>query len=136
VTNYNTNYNVAYPVGTRPIGTQPATAYTILYNTNYNVEYPIATQPEASRPVTAYSTNYNVAYPIATQPEGNRPITSYVPGDAGAATTVLGVYFPGGAIGSPAPYVSDTVVQYWDYPDNSNYPVAVPPGGQIVVKIE
>jgi hypothetical protein len=48
----------------------------------------------------------------------------------------LGVYFPGGDVASLAPYISETEVQYWQYPDNSNYPVAVPPGGQIVVKIE
>ena len=85
-----------------------------------------------------------MAYPIATQPEANRPVTSYTPGNPGTATTVLGVYFPGGPIdlsgfagpAGTAPYVSDTVVAYYSFPDNSTYPVAVPSGGQIVVKIE
>ena len=74
----------------------------------------------------------------------NQPITSYIPGNVGSATNVLGVNFPGGPIdlsgfsgpSGIAPYIAETVVQYWQYPDNSNYPVAVPPGGQIVVKIE
>jgi hypothetical protein len=35
-----------------------------------------------------------------------------------------------------APYVPETVTNYWDYPDNANYPVTVPTGGYIVVKIE
>jgi hypothetical protein len=137
--NYNTNYNVAYPIATQPIATQPATTWT----TNYNVAYPVATQP-ATAWTTNYNTNYNVAYPIATQPEANRPVTSYTPGNTGTPSTVLGVYFPGGPIdlsgfsGSPgtAPYVSDTVIPYYTFPDNSNYPVAVPSGGQIVIKIE
>jgi hypothetical protein len=126
-----------------PEAARPVTAWTINYNTNYNVAY-----PEGTRPITAwtinYNTNYNVSYPIATQPEATRPVTAYTPGNTGTPTNVLGVYFPGGPIdlsgfsGSPgtAPYVSDTTVSYYDYPDNSNYPVAVPSGGQIVVKLE
>jgi hypothetical protein len=108
------------------------------------VAYPIANQPESGRPVTAWSTNYNVAYPIANQPEAARPVTAYTPGNAGTPTTVLGVYLPGGPVdlsgfaGNPgtAPTVSPTVVSYYDYPDNSNYPVTVPPGGQVNVTLE
>ncbi len=145
---YNTNYNTVYPIANRPEATRPATAWTINYNSNYNVVYPIATQPEAARPSTAwtvnYNTNYNVAYPIANQPEAARPVTAYTPGNAGTPTTVLGVYLPGGPVdlsgfaGNPgtAPTVSPTVVSYYDYPDNSNYPVTVPPGGQVNVTLE
>ncbi len=43
ITNYNTNYNVAYPVAN-----QPANAWTINYSPNYNVAYPIANQPEGN----------------------------------------------------------------------------------------
>jgi hypothetical protein len=133
--NYNTNYNIAYP-----IANQPATAYSILYNTNYNTVYPIANRPIANQPATAfttnYNTNYNTVYPIANQPETGRPITSYTPGNPGASTTVLGVFFPGGAVSTLAPTVSPTLVDYERFPDNANYPVAVPPGGQIVIKIE
>jgi hypothetical protein len=102
-----------YPIANRPIANQPATAFT----TNYN-------------------TNYNTVYPIANQPETGRPITSYTPGNPGASTTVLGVFFPGGAVSTLAPTVSPTLVDYERFPDNANYPVAVPPGGQIVIKIE
>ena len=143
VTAYSTNYNVAYPIANQPVANQPATAYTINYNTNYNVIYPLANQPITAW-TTNYSTNYNIAYPISNQPLANQPITSYTPGNVGSATNVLGVNFPGGPIdlsgfsgpSGIAPYIAETVVQYWQYPDNSNYPVAVPPGGQIVVKIE
>ena len=137
-----------YPIANQPEAARPATAWTINYNSNYNVVYPIATQPEAARPSTAwtvnYNTNYNVAYPIANQPEAARPVTAYTPGNAGTPTTVLGVYLPGGPVdlsgfaGNPgtAPTVSPTVVSYYDYPDNSNYPVTVPPGGQVNVTLE
>jgi hypothetical protein len=107
--------------------------------TNYNVAYPVATQPEASRPATAwttnYNTNYNVAYPIANQPETGRPVNAFTPGNPGTPATVLGVYFPGGAVDTVAPYVSATNFRHYDYPDG-NYPVAVPPGGQIVIQLE
>jgi hypothetical protein len=46
------------------------------------------------------------------------------------------VYFPGGDVASLAPTVPETVVNYWDFKDNENYPVQVPSGGQIIVKIE
>ena len=132
---YATNYNIAYPVATRPEASRPATAWT----TNYNVAYPIATQPESGRPATAwttnYSTNYNIAYPIATQPETGRPVTAYTPGNPGGSTTVLGVYFPGGGISTVAPYVPATEFKVHQFPEGS-YPVGVPPGGQIVIKLE
>jgi hypothetical protein len=123
-TNYNTNYNVAYPIATQPIAG---------YNTNYNVAYPIANQP-----IAGYNTNYNVVYPIA-----NQPIAGYNPGSPGQATNVLGVTFPGGGvsggIGQLAPTISATLVDYWKYPDSApsaTYPVTVPTGGSITVKIE
>jgi len=146
-TNYNTNYNVAYPIANRPIANQPATTWSTNYNTNYNTVYPIANRPIANQPATTwstnYNTNYNVAYPIANQPLSNQPTTAYTPGNVGQSTNVLGVTFPGGPIdtsgfgGIPgtAPTVPATAVTYWTYPDNATYPVAVPPGGQIVVTI-
>jgi len=77
-------------------------------------------------PYTAASYNTVTTYPY----------TPGSPGNPGTPTTVLGVYFPGGPAGSPAPYVAETVTNYWDYPDNATYPVTVPSGGYIVVKIE
>jgi hypothetical protein len=127
---YNANYNIAYPVAATPA------VYVINYNTNYNVAYPQGNQPESSRPVVGNNTNYNVAYPIAATPEASRPIVGYSPGVPGSPTTVLGVTFPGGAVGSLAPYVPETVVKYWDYPDYQTHPVVVPSGGEIVIKLE
>jgi hypothetical protein len=65
----------------------------------------------------------------------NPTVYPFTPGIPGTPTTVLGVYFPGGVAGV-APYVPETVVNYWDYPDNATYPVTVPTGAYIVVKIE
>jgi hypothetical protein len=86
--------------------------------------------------VTNYNTNYNTVYPISNQPIANQPLTNYVPGSVGTPVTALGVYFPGGDVSSVAPYIGETVVQYWQYPDSTSHPIPVPPGGQIVVKIE
>lgn len=114
-TAYYTNYHTYYVFQGFSVGTQPATAWTTNYNTNYNTVYPVA----------------------------NRPVTGYTPGNAGAATNVLGVTFPGGPVdlsgfgGNPgtAPTVSPTAVTYNTYPDNATYPVTVPPGGQISVTL-
>lgn len=63
------------------------------------------------------------------------------------------MFFPGGSAGNTnynpapgnvagynaatlAPYVPPTAVDTNAYPDSANYPVVVPTGGQIVVKIE
>ena len=106
--------------------------------------------------------NYNTGNPsgyqgntIANYNTGNAgTYNAPVLGNPGGNTTVLGVYFPGGAGGSAnynpapgstiagynagqlAPTVGETVTNYWAYPDNATYPVDVPVGGQIVVKIE
>ena len=128
---YNAAFNVAYNIGNQPETSRPINAYGVNYNSSYN----IGTQPATAYTIV-YSTNYNLAYPVGNTPAANYVINSYSPGAPGDPTTVLGVYFPGGSIGSSAPYVSDTVVQYWDYPDYKTHPISVPPGGQIVVKLE
>ncbi len=123
-----TGKNVSYSCS--PIPGNPI--YNVVYGANYNVVYPAATYN------TNYNTNYNVVYPIA-----NQPIATYNSGNPGPATTVLGVYFPGGnvsgGIGQLAPYINPTTVSYFSFPDaapSATYPVTVPTGGQIVVKIE
>ena len=123
-----TGKNIGYSCGTTPGNP----FYNVVYGVNYNVAYP------AGNYNTNYNTNYNVAYPIA-----NQPVATYNPGNPGPATTVLGVYFPGGGvsagIGQLAPYISPTVVSYFSFPDgapSATYPVTVPTGGQIIVKIE
>ena len=82
-----------------------------------------------------YSTNYNIAYPIANQPETGRPITAYTPGNVGQSQNILGVSFPGGPISTVAPTIPETVVPYDTFPTDT-LAVPVPPGGQIVIKLE
>jgi hypothetical protein len=108
------------------------------YNTVTNYPYTAASY----NTVTNYPyvpASYNAAvtnYPYV--PASYNTITNYpyAPGVPGDPTTVLGVYFPGGNVGAVAPYVPETPTNYWDYPDNATYPVTVPSGGYIVVKIE
>jgi len=99
--------------------------------------------------VTAtYTGNTVASYNAGSVATYNAPIL----GTPGTATTVLGVFFPGGVgatanynapgniagynAGQLAPYVPETPVDTNIYPDSANYPVVVPTGGQIVVKIE
>lgn len=148
---YNTNYNVVYPPGNQPEVSRPISGYNIAYNivyppansdaiynivyqTNYNV-LPVADTYGANYNIV-YQTNYNTVPVPANTPEASRPVIGYSPGSPGTPTTVLGVYFPGGSVGLAAPYVPETVVQYWDYPDFQTHPVPVPSGGEIVVKLE
>jgi len=150
-TGYNTNYNLAYPIAaqpevSRPInGVNPAyniayplagytPVYSIVYETNYNT-VPVVASYGANYSIV-YQTNYNTVPVVANTPEASRPIVGYSPGVPGTPTNVLGVYFPGGPVGLPAPYVPETTVVYWDYPDFQTHPVSVPSGGEIVVKLE
>jgi len=125
VTGYNVTYNIAYPTASTPA------VYTILYNSNYNIAYPAANY--GANYSILYNTNYNVSYPVA---KASRPIVGYSPGVPGTPTNVLGVTFPGGPVGLPAPFVPETVVRYWDYPDFQTHPVVVPSGGEITIKLE
>jgi hypothetical protein len=148
---YNTNYNIVNSPGNQPEVSRPITGYNVLYNivyppgnsdaiynivyeTNYNT-VPVAATYGANYNIV-YQTNYNTVPVPANTPEASRPIIGYSPGAPGTPTTVLGVYFPGGSVGLVAPYVPETVVQYWDYPDFQTHPVSVPSGGEIVVKLE
>jgi hypothetical protein len=148
---YNTNYNIVNSPGNQPEVSRPITGYNVLYNivyppgnsdaiynivyeTNYNT-VPAAATYGANYNIV-YETNYNTVPVPANTPEASRPIIGYSPGVPGTPTTVLGVYFPGGSVGLVAPYVPETVVQYWDYPDFQTHPVSVPSGGEIVVKLE
>ena len=121
-----TGKNISYSCGSTPGNP----FYNVVYGTSYNVAYPAGN----------YNTNYNTNYKDAI---ANQPIATYNPGNPGPATTVLGVYFPGGGvsggIGQLAPFVNASVVSYFAFPDgapSATYPVTVPTGGQIVVKIE
>jgi hypothetical protein len=113
---YNINQCVIYP------GYPYQVAY---YNTVYNVAYPVANQPITAY-TTNYSTNYNTVRPIA-----NQPATTYVLGNPGGASSALGVTAPGGPTSQAGTPIAATLVSYNAYPDNANYPVTVPSGGQI-----
>lgn len=123
--------NYAYGAGSPSETGRPVNAWA----TNYTFSYNVGNRPATTWTVL-YSTNYNLAYPEGNRPAVNYVITGYAPGAAGDPATVLGVYFPGGGVGAVAPYVSETVVRYWDYPDYKTHPVSVPPGGQITIKLE
>ena len=150
-TGYNTNYNLAYPIAAQPEVSRPVIGnnaayniayplagytpvYSIVYETNYNT-LPVVASYGANYSIV-YQTNYNTVPVVANTPEASRPIVGYSPGVPGTPTNVLGVYFPGGPVGLPAPYVPETTVVYWDYPDFQTHPVSVPSGGEIVVKLE
>jgi hypothetical protein len=113
----------------------------------YNAGNPATYNPQNP---ASYSGNTAATYNAGSVATYNPPIL----GTPGTATNVLGVYFPGGAgasanynaapgstiagynAGQLAPYVPETPVDTNVYPDSANYPVTVPSGGQIVVKIE
>lgn len=54
-------------------------------------------------------------------------------GVAGAPTNVLGVFFPGGNVGSVAPFVPPTVINRY-IADDTTYPVDVPTGGYVTIQ--
>jgi hypothetical protein len=65
---------------------------------------------------------------------GNYDDPSYSPGTPGTPTTVLGVYFPGGASGT-ASVIPLTTVNANAYTWPSSYPVTVPSGGYITIQL-
>lgn len=113
-----------------------------------NAVYNAISYPEVYNPYTPGNQNYNS--PTGGNPNYNAAVSStanYNPsggqnanynapagGVAGDATTVLGVYFPGGPVGTVAPYVAPTRINRYAYPDDATYPVDVPPGGYITIE--
>lgn len=108
VTNYNTNYNVAYPIANRPAAT-----YNTNYNTNYNTVYPIA-----NRPVATYTPG-NVGSPMTI-------LGVSFPGGPIDTSQFAG---PNGI----APTVSPTAVNYFNAPVHGNTSLTVPPGANVTV---
>jgi hypothetical protein len=134
-TSYNNTYNQVIsgtcqvPTGGNPQTYQPgAPSNAQTYNAGNPQTY--------NTPTTTTYNTLTPGNPLTYYP-GGTPATynSFVSGNPGPSTTVLGVYFPGGGAGSPAPYVSD-ISNYWNYPDGNTYPVVVTPQGQISIKIE
>jgi len=102
----------------------PSYTYTGASYSYTPASYPLSS-PESYTYTAASYTYTPAAYPYA----------SYYAGAVGAAASAMGVTFPGGAIGSAAPYVGPTLVSYYSYPDNASHPVTVPSGGYITVKV-
>jgi len=76
--------------------------------------------------------------PNATTPGTPTASNPTTPGGAGTPTVVLGVTFPGGASGGgTAPTIPKTEINYYNYPDNTTYPVTiVGTGASITVEID
>ena len=140
-TTFNTtsSINIAYGRNKTTVSGRGGSGPAASYNTVTNYPYTPVSYPYTPVSYPYVPASYNtVPASYNTVPASYNTVTNYpyTPASAGAPTTVLGVYFPGGGPGSVAPYVSPTTVNYWDYPDNANYPVTVPTGAYIEVKIE
>jgi hypothetical protein len=90
---------------------------------NYN---PVVPGTANYNPTVPGNANYNTPIP------GNAVYNPTVPGNVGTPYTTLGVYFPGGPIGSVAPQVGDTLVPV-PYV-STGIPVEVKYGGVVIVK--
>lgn len=97
--------------------------YDVVYSSSGYVTVPGSEYYNPGTPGGAY---YNSPIP------GNAVYNPPVTGVAGSTSNVLGVTFPGGAIGSTAPVVGDTLtkVAYSNSPVN----ITVPVGGYVVIK--
>jgi hypothetical protein len=115
-------------------------------NANYN---PIVPGNAYYNPFVPGNTNYNPTVPgnayynafVPGNPSfnptvpGNPSFNPFVSGNAGSSTNVMGVYMPGGGVGSPAPVIPATVVN--PYADGTGtYPVTVPLGGYVTIVIK
>lgn len=96
----------------------PGTAYynpTIPGNAVYNA-------------TTGGTANYNPSTP------GNANYNNYVEGTPGVPFTALGVTFPGGAVGAPAPVVGKTLTYAPYLGDGQGYPINVPTGANVNIE--
>lgn len=124
----------------------------LMSGTNYNCPVPYNTgfpdfqtiqytctpyyNPGTYTPSYYTATNYSCTPFYNPTVPGNLYYNPSTPGNAGAATNVLGVTFPGGAVGSVAPVVPATPIdaQYtYTYPNS--YSVTVPSGGYITIEV-
>lgn len=141
---YGSNYNVSYCSG----GSCPS-PYSFGDGYFYqSVDYscspyynPGSTTPGTTNPgyYSAGTTNPGSTNPGSTNPAYYAPGTNnpayYDPGSTGTPTTVLGVYFPGGAIGSVAPTIGVTPVNPYSYTYPNSYSITVPTGGYITIQL-
>ena len=55
----------------------------------------------------------------------------------GQASSALGITLSGSNVeGQEAPYSPPVKISYYDYPDDNTYPVEVPDGGELIIKID
>jgi hypothetical protein len=102
-------------------------------NANYNpynegYDYYNPTQPGSANynPGSGGTANYNPVVP------GNAVYNNYIAGVAGSPFNALGVAFPGGAIGTPAPTIGRTMVEV-AY-TASGVPITMPPASVVVIE--
>lgn len=105
-------------------------AYEPIYNPfvpgNQNYNSPTGGNPNYNAAVSG-NANYNAV--------GGQNANFFAPsgGTPGVSTNVLGVFFPGGNVGSVAPYVSPTRINRY-ISDATTYPVDVPTGGYVTIE--
>lgn len=117
-------YNYTNPGTFTPGNANPGT-YTVGYTVPGNA-VPGNTNPSTTNPSTPGTANYNPSVP------GNANYNPTTPGVAGTPFTTLGVTFPGGAVGTVAPVVGDTMV-FTTY-SQTPAPVNVGSGAYVIVK--
>lgn len=116
--------------GTPSTANYNATTNEPIYNPfvpgNQNYNSPTGGNPNYNAAVTG-NANYNAV--------GGQNANFFAPsgGTPGLSTNVLGVFFPGGNVGSVAPYVSPTRINRY-ISDATTYPVDVPTGGYVTIE--
>ena len=141
----NANYNPGNPAS---YGGNNITGYNAAPPPSYNIGNPATYQSNTISGYNlgnvatytgnftgSYSGNFASSYNPGSASTYNFPI----PGTPGEPGYAFGVYFPGGAVCAPGTYVPAQEISYYfenQEIDYKNYPVTVPPGGQIVVTIE
>lgn len=125
IAGYNAAPPPSYNVG------NPA-SYTANFVSGYNSGNPAT---YTGNNIASYSGNFVATYNPGSASTYNFPI----PGTPGEPGYAFGVYFPGGGVCAPGVYVNEQEISYYfenQEIDNKDHPIEVPPGGQIVVRIE
>lgn len=99
---------------------------------------PVGGSTPVFNPITPGNINYNPivpSTPVFNAVGGQNPNFNVASGgNPGSPTNVLGVFFPGGNVGTVAQFVSPTRINRYTYPDSTTYPVDVPPGGYVSIE--
>lgn len=117
----------------------PASPGNINYNavTNTPVFNPFVSGNQNFNSATGGNPNYNAAISGTLNYNAvggqNANFNTPLGGVAGASTNVLGVFLPGGNVGTVAPFVSPTLINRY-IADDATYPVTVPTGGYVTIQ--